>query len=78
MINFKYGAPDGIATNDEIESAARMANIHEFIMSLPLNYDTLVGEKVYYTLLINDALGWPTFRWTKAENCYCACTNFQA
>jgi ABC-type multidrug transport system fused ATPase/permease subunit len=29
----------------EIERAARVANIHDFIMTLPRGYDTLVGEK---------------------------------
>ena len=40
-----YGSVSGKATNEEIEGVARMANIHEFIMSLPEGYDTLVGEK---------------------------------
>ena len=33
------------ATQDEIENAAKAANIHEFIESLPQKYDTLVGER---------------------------------
>lgn len=33
------------ATIAEIEYAARLANIHEFIESLPNKYDTLVGER---------------------------------
>jgi ABC-type multidrug transport system fused ATPase/permease subunit len=37
--------PSGEASNEQIEAAARMANIHDFIMSLPSGYDTLVGEK---------------------------------
>ena len=33
------------ATRDEIEDAARMAHIHDFIASLPDGYDTMVGER---------------------------------
>ncbi|MCI0554390.1 MAG: ABC transporter ATP-binding protein/permease [Anaerolineae bacterium] len=35
------------ATQAEIESAARAANIHNFIMDLPDGYDTIVGERGY-------------------------------
>ena len=35
------------ATQQEIESAARAANIHNFIMDLPDGYDTIVGERGY-------------------------------
>jgi ATP-binding cassette, subfamily B, bacterial len=42
--NIAYGAPDG-ATNLEIEAAARLANAHEFIMSLPRGYDTILSER---------------------------------
>ena len=35
------------ATQAEIESAARAANIHTFIMDLPDGYDTIVGERGY-------------------------------
>ena len=41
--NIGYGR-DG-ATRDEIEGAARGAAIHDFIMELPLRYDSLVGER---------------------------------
>ena len=41
--NIAYGRPD--ATDAEIEQAARRANIHEFICSLPEGYDTVVGER---------------------------------
>ena len=34
----------GDATDEEIIAACRTAQIHEFIASLPLGYDTLVGE----------------------------------
>jgi ATP-binding cassette subfamily B protein len=33
------------ATDDEVEQAARKAEIHRYIMSLPQKYDTLVGER---------------------------------
>ncbi|MCL3880674.1 ABC transporter ATP-binding protein/permease [Marivita sp. GX14005] len=41
--NIAYGR-DG-ATEDEIVAAARSARIHDFIMSLPNGYDTMVGER---------------------------------
>ena len=33
------------ATDQEVEQAARKAEIHRFIMSLPQKYDTMVGER---------------------------------
>jgi ABC-type multidrug transport system fused ATPase/permease subunit len=41
--NIACGRPG--ATQEEIERAARMANIHEYIVSLPEGYSTLVGER---------------------------------
>lgn len=41
--NIAYGKPD--ATLDEIIDAAKKANIHDFIMTLPDGYDTFVGER---------------------------------
>ena len=41
--NILYGNPD--ASDDEIIEAAKRANIHEFIMSLPDEYMTYAGEK---------------------------------
>jgi len=32
-------------TKEEVESAARAAQIHDFIMGLPKGYDTLIGEQ---------------------------------
>ena len=40
--NIAFGQPD--ASSDEIEAAARAAQAHGFIESLPLGYETLVGE----------------------------------
>ena len=40
--NLRYGRLD--ATNEEIEDAARAANIHDTIEALPLGYDTKIGE----------------------------------
>ena len=41
--NIAYGRED--ATHDEIINASKDAQIHDFIMSLPDKYDTLVGER---------------------------------
>ena len=41
MENIKYGKSD--ATDDEVYEAAKKANIHNFIVSLPEGYNTLVG-----------------------------------
>ncbi|HJS89278.1 MAG TPA: ABC transporter ATP-binding protein [Steroidobacteraceae bacterium] len=41
--NIAYGRPD--ATLAEIETAARAAYAHEFVMRLPEGYDSLVGER---------------------------------
>jgi subfamily B ATP-binding cassette protein MsbA len=41
--NIRYGKLE--ATAEEIENAARAANAHEFIQSMPAGYQTLVGER---------------------------------
>ena len=41
--NIAYGRPE--ATRNEIIAAARAAHAHEFILRLPLAYDSLVGER---------------------------------
>jgi len=43
--NLTYAKMD--ATQTEIETAARAANIHDFVMGLPDGYDTTVGERGY-------------------------------
>jgi len=42
MDNIKYGKSD--ATDEEVYEAAKKANIHDFILSLPEGYNTLVGR----------------------------------
>jgi len=41
--NIRLGKPE--ATDAEVEEAARRAEIHRYIMSLPQKYDTVVGER---------------------------------
>ena len=41
--NIQYARPH--ATREEIENAAKLANIHEFIEQLPQQYETVVGER---------------------------------
>ena len=41
--NIMYGRPD--ATEEEMMEAARKANIHDYIMTLPEGYDTQIGER---------------------------------
>ncbi|MBA3787255.1 MAG: ABC transporter ATP-binding protein, partial [Actinobacteria bacterium] len=43
--NLRFARPD--ASDDEVEEAARAAQIHELIASLPEGYDTVVGERGY-------------------------------
>lgn len=41
--NIKLGKP--LATDEEVETAARAAHAHDFIMQMPGGYDTKVGER---------------------------------
>jgi ATP-binding cassette subfamily B protein len=41
--NIAYGRPG--ATQEQIEAAARAAQVHDFVLRLPDGYDTMVGER---------------------------------
>jgi ATP-binding cassette, subfamily B, bacterial len=43
--NLRFAKPD--ATDDEVEEAARAAQIHELVALLPEGYETVVGERGY-------------------------------
>jgi ATP-binding cassette subfamily B protein len=43
--NLRFAKPD--ASDEELEGAARAAQIHDLIASLPDGYDTVVGERGY-------------------------------
>lgn len=41
--NIRFGKPD--ATQEEVEEAARLANLYDLVENLPDKYDTIVGER---------------------------------
>jgi len=41
--NIRYGTPE--ATHEQVVTAAKLANAHDFIMAQPEGYDRIVGEK---------------------------------
>ncbi len=41
--NIAFGRPD--ATSEQIKAAARLAEAHEFVLTLPDGYDTVIGER---------------------------------
>jgi ATP-binding cassette, subfamily B, multidrug efflux pump len=41
--NIRYGRPE--ASDDEVLAAAKAAQAHDFIMSLPAGYDTMLGQR---------------------------------
>ncbi|MDO4337905.1 MAG: ABC transporter ATP-binding protein [Eubacteriales bacterium] len=43
MENIRYGKPD--ATDEEVIRAAKAANAHSFIMEMPADYDTDIGQR---------------------------------
>lgn len=44
-IGYNIGYPLGNASKEEIENAAKLANLHDFIISLERGYNTVVGER---------------------------------
>jgi ABC-type multidrug transport system fused ATPase/permease subunit len=46
-MNIKFGIHHRTVSDEEVMEAARKANIHDFIMTLPEAYDTPFGEKVF-------------------------------
>ncbi|MET9895107.1 ABC transporter ATP-binding protein [Streptomyces sp. NPDC006465] len=43
--NLRFAKPD--ASDEELVAAAKIAHIHDYLMSLPDGYDTVVGERGY-------------------------------
>ena len=43
LYNIRYGRPE--ASDEEIYAAARAAHIHDFVQTLPKQYETMVGER---------------------------------
>ena len=43
--NIAFGLPDKLIVNEHVERAARIANIHEFVSTLPGGYETRIGER---------------------------------
>lgn len=43
MDNLRYGNPE--ASDEQVVRAAKVAGIHDFIVSLPIGYETEIGEK---------------------------------
>uniref|UniRef100_A0A8B9KS00 ATP-binding cassette, sub-family B (MDR/TAP), member 5 n=1 Tax=Astyanax mexicanus TaxID=7994 RepID=A0A8B9KS00_ASTMX len=44
-LNIQYGDNSRVVSQEEVEEAAKNANIHEFILNLPERYNTRVGDK---------------------------------
>lgn len=61
--NIRYGRPD--ATDLEVQDAAKNAGIHERIMELPEQYETVVSEGGGYVLMIEVALALPLLTLTE-------------
>ncbi|KAF8323853.1 hypothetical protein DL93DRAFT_2222741 [Clavulina sp. PMI_390] len=43
--NITYGTEPGSVSREDVEYAARAANLHDFVETLPNGYDTTIGEK---------------------------------
>ncbi len=43
--NILFGSPDKNTTKEKVQGAAKQAQVHDNIMTFPLNYETVVGER---------------------------------
>ncbi len=43
--NILFGSPDKNTTKEKVQGAAKQAQVHDNIMTFPLNYETIVGER---------------------------------
>ena len=43
--NIAFGVPEDEIDQSRVEQAARIAHLHEFVLTLPARYDTTVGER---------------------------------
>jgi ATP-binding cassette subfamily B multidrug efflux pump len=43
--NILFGSPDKNTPKEKVQGAAKQAQVHENIMTFPLNYETIVGER---------------------------------
>ncbi|MBA3681253.1 MAG: ABC transporter ATP-binding protein [Bacteroidetes bacterium] len=43
--NILFGSPDKNTSKEKVQSAAKQAQVHDNIMTFPLNYETIVGER---------------------------------
>jgi ATP-binding cassette, subfamily B, bacterial PglK len=43
--NIAFGLPDAEIDRDAVDRAARIANLHDFVGTLPMKYETVVGDR---------------------------------
>lgn len=51
--NIAFGKPE--ATKEEVMEVARVAQIHDFIMSTPNGYNTIIGDREARSAVVNDS-----------------------